>query len=94
MLSDSASLLIFSLVIVAVNIVILILLQETGRPIASMVSAAACIFCIQQAFSAYQIRHISTLVQALGASAFFCCLLFSLLLQMQLGLKEPAKTQR
>lgn len=94
MLSDPASFLIFSLVIVMILLAILILLQETGRPIALMVSAAACIFCLRQAFSAYQIQQMHMLVQALGASAFYCCFLFSLIHQMQLGLKEPAKTQQ
>ena len=94
MLSDPASFLIFCLVIVMIILAILIQVKETGRPIAAMVSAAACIFCLQQAFSAYQNQQIHMLVQALGASAFFCCFLFGLIHQILLGAKEPAKTQQ
>ncbi len=90
---DPTSLLIFSLVIVAVNIVILILLKETGRPIALMISAATLIFCLQQAFYAYQSQRINMLVQALGAGAFFSIFLFNLIHQMLLGPKEPVKAQ-
>lgn len=94
MVSDPASLLIFSLVVVAINIIILILLRETGRPIVLMISAATCIFCLQQAFYAYQMQQAGMLTQALGASAFFSALLFSLIHQMILGTREPVKSQQ
>jgi len=94
MVSDPASLLIFSLVVVSVNIITLILLRETGRPIVLMISAATCIFCLQQAFYAYQMQQAGMLTQALGASAFFSAFLFSLIHQMILGTREPVKSQQ
>ncbi len=93
MASDPTSLLVFSLVIAAVNIVILILLKETGRPIALMISAAILVFCLQQAFYAYLSQQIGMLAQALGSGAFFSIFLFNLVYQMLLGLKEPEKIQ-
>ncbi len=93
MASDPTSLLIFSLVIVAVNIMVLILLKETGRPIALMISAATLVFCLLQAFYAYLSQQIGMLVQALGAGAFFSIFLTNLVHQMLLGLKEPVKIQ-
>ena len=91
---DPNSLLIFSLLVVAIHIVILFLMQEAGRPIALMISAATCIFYLQQAFYAYQMRQIGMLVQALGASVFFSSFLFILVHQMVLEPKEPAKSQQ
>ncbi len=90
MASDPTSLLIFSLVIVAVNMVILILMKETGRPVALMILAATLAFCLQQAFYAYLSQQIGMLVQALGSGAFFSVFLFILVQQMLLGPKEPA----
>jgi hypothetical protein len=94
MASDPTSLLVFSLVIVTVNIAIHILLKETDWPIALTISAAALVFFLQQAFYAYRSQQIGMLVQALGVVSFFSIFLFNLIHQMLLGLKEPAKTQQ
>lgn len=91
MTSDPTSLMIFSLVVLAMNIAILIVMKQMGRPIVLMSSAATFIFCMQQAFYAYQLQHLDVLIQALGSGAFFGLFLFSIVHQMLLGCNRPAE---
>jgi hypothetical protein len=91
MTSDPTSLMIFSLVVLAVNIAILILMKHMGRPIVLMTSAATFIFCMQLAFYAYQLQHIDVLIQALGSGAFFGLFQYSIVHQILMGCNRPAE---